>query len=75
MLTLPSTMVYMNDELRARWAVCRRARDAEQMQAADSSHTTDSGPQPGESDTASLYRLQDLSLKARPRDACGAAYC
>ncbi len=45
------------------------------MQAADSSHTTDSTPQPGESDTASLYRLQDLSLKARPPGAYGAAYC
>ncbi len=73
--TMSSAMVFIRDQLSARWALRRRARDAEQMQAADSSHTTDSSPQPGESDTASLYRLQDLSLKVRPPDACGAAHC
>ena len=50
-----------------RWALRRRARDAEQHQAEPS--TADSDTQPVDSDTAGLYRHQDLSLKARPFEA------
>ena len=66
----PRYIMQCQDQCRGRWATCRRARDAEQLQAADSSHAISSSPQPADSDTASLYRLHDLSLKASPPDAC-----